>query len=64
MSNIIANFSWLANPTIGQNFWTYKKTPFQNGVLNFLLRKQPFFKFMHSLCENEDIRMWGKHIDA
>ena len=32
-----------------------KTTPLQNGVLHILLRKRPFFKFMHSLCENENI---------
>ena len=39
---------------------TKKKTPFQNGVLYILLRKQPFFKFMHSLCENENICICGE----
>ena len=26
-----------------------------------LLCEQPFCRFMHSLCKNENIPMWGKH---
>ena len=26
-----------------------------------LLRKRPSHSFMHSLCKNENIPMWGKH---
>ena len=26
-----------------------------------LLRKRPSCRFMHSLCKNENIPMWGKH---
>ena len=26
-----------------------------------LSRKQPFSRFMRSLCKNENIPMWGKH---
>ena len=26
-----------------------------------LSRKRPFNRFMHSLCKNENIPMWGKH---
>ena len=26
-----------------------------------LLRKRPSPRFMHSLCKNENIPMWGKH---
>ena len=29
-----------------------------------LSRKRPFSRFMHSLCKNENIPMWGKHIAA
>ena len=27
-----------------------------------LSHKQPLSRFMHSLCKNENIPMWGKHI--
>ena len=26
-----------------------------------LSRKRPFSRFMHSLCKNENIPMWGMH---
>ena len=26
-----------------------------------LLRKRPSYRFMHSLCKNENTPMWGKH---
>ena len=29
-----------------------------------LSRKRPFSRFMHSLCKNENIPIWGKHIAA
>ena len=59
----IVNFPWLSFSTlvIGQNLLTPKKHPFKVECKCFLLRKRPSCKFMHSLCKNEDIPMWGKH---
>ena len=58
----IVNFSWLLFSTlvIGQNLLT-QKTPFQSECKCILLRKRPSCRFMHSLCKNENIPMWGKH---
>ena len=59
----IVNFSWLLFSTlvIGQNFLIHKRTPFKLEYNCILLHKQPSCRFMHSLCKNEDIPMWGKH---
>ena len=60
----IVNFSWLLFSTlvIGQNLLTQKNTLSKWSVLKcILLRKRPSCRFMHSLCKNENIPMWGKH---
>ena len=59
----IGNFSWLlfSNLVIGQNLLTQKKHPFKVECKCILLRKRPSCRFMHSLCKNENISMWGKH---
>ena len=38
-----------------------KKHPFKVECKRILLRKRPSCRFMHSLCNNENISMWGKH---
>ena len=38
-----------------------KKHPFKVECKCILLRKRPSCRFMHSLCKNENIAMWGKH---
>ena len=59
------NFSLLlfATPMIGQTPLTQEKHPFKMEFqyIKILLRKRPFCRFMHSLCKNENIPMWGKH---
>ena len=54
----IVNFSWLLFSTvvIGQNLLTQKVE-----CKCILLRKRPSCRFMHSLCKNENIPIWGKH---
>ena len=54
----IVNFAWLLFSTlvIGQNLLTQKVE-----CKCILLRKRPSCRFMHSLCKNENIPMWGKH---
>ena len=59
----IVNFFWLLFSTlvIGQNLLTHKKHPSKVERKCISLRKRPSCWFMHSLCKNENIRMWGKH---
>ena len=60
----IVNFSWLLFSTlvIGQNLKTQKNTQTKWSVnLCILLHKWPSCRFMHSLCKNKNIPMWGKH---
>ena len=61
----IVNFSWslFATLMIGQNLLT-KKHSFKMELKYILSRKRPFSRFMHSLCKNENIPMWEKHIAA
>ena len=56
------NFSWLLFSTlvIGQNLLT-QKDALSKWSKCILLRKRPSCRFMHSLCKNENIPMWGKH---
>ena len=42
---------------IGRNPFTEKKTPLKMEFQYILFRKLPFCRFMHSLCENENISM-------
>ena len=61
-------FSWLLFATlmIGQNLLTQKNTcTLSRWGLNtsfYHVYKWPFCRFMHSLCKNENIPMWGKHL--
>ena len=59
----IVNFSWLlfAALMIGQKSFNIKIHPFEMEFKYILSRKRPFSRFMHSLCKNENIPMWGKH---
>ena len=59
----IVNVSWLLFSTlvISQYLLTQKNTLSKWSVNAFLLRKRPSCRFMHSLCKNENIPMWGKH---
>ena len=59
----IVNFSWLLFSTlvIGENLLTQKKHCFKVECKCILLRKRPSCRFMHSLCKNKSISMWGKH---
>ena len=60
----IVNVSWILFSTlvIGQNLLTHtQKHPFKVECNCILLRKRPSCRFMHSLCKNENIPMWGKH---
>ena len=58
----IVNFSWQLFLTlvIGQNNLTQKTTLSKWSVKCILLHKWPSCRFMHSLCKNENIPMWGK----
>ena len=38
-----------------------KKRPFKVQFKCILLRRRPSCRFMHSLCKNENIPLWGKH---
>ena len=59
----IVNFSWLLFSTlvIGQNLLTQKKHPFKVECKCILLSKRHSCRFIHSLCKNENIPIWGKH---
>ena len=54
----IVNFSWLLFSTLVIDT---KKHPFKVECTYILLHKRPSCRFMHSLCKNENIPMWGKH---
>ena len=58
----IVHFSWLLFSTlvIGQKLLTQKKHPFRVECKCIVLLKRPSCRFMHSLCKNENIPMWGK----
>ena len=60
----IVNFSWLLFSTlvIGQNLLTQKNTLLKWSVNAFCcVNGLHLARFMHPLCKNENIPMWGKH---
>ena len=59
----IAKFSWplLASLMIGWNLLT-QKTTLKMELKYILFHRLPFWRLMHSMCENENLSMWGKHI--